>query len=108
MARLVQINPEVNALEYCNLVAATALDPAPLQFMAPYYGCSIREYFDDNRMHILIIFDDLCKQAVAYQQMSLLLCQPLGSEAFLRDVFYLHSYLLERAAQLSDQRGTNS
>ena len=89
VAQLVQILSEGNALEYSILVAATASDPAPLQFLAPYSGCAMGEYFRDNGMHALIIYDDLSKQAVAYRQMSLLLRRPLGREAFLGDVFYL-------------------
>ncbi|KAF3653207.1 ATP synthase subunit alpha, mitochondrial [Capsicum annuum] len=94
-----------NALEYSILVAATASDPAPLQFLAPYSGCAMGKYFHDNGMHALIIYDDLSKQAVAYRQMSLLLRRPPGREAFPGDVFYLHSRLLERAAKRSDQTG---
>ena len=108
MAQLVQILSEANALEYSILVAATASDPAPLQFLAPYSGCAMGEYFRDNGMHALIIYDDLSKQAVAYRQMSLLLRRPPGREAFPGDVFYLHSRLLERAAKRSDQTGAGS
>uniref|UniRef100_N1R0P7 ATP synthase subunit alpha n=1 Tax=Aegilops tauschii TaxID=37682 RepID=N1R0P7_AEGTA len=108
VAQLVQILSEANALEYSILVAATASDPAPLQFLAPYSGCAMGEYFRDNGMHALIIYDDLSKQAVAYRQMSLLLRRPPGREAFLGDVFYLHSHLLERAAKRSDQTGAGS
>nr|BCT43191.1 ATPase subunit 1 [Musa textilis] len=108
VAQLVQILPEANALEYSILVAATASDPAPLQFLAPYSGCAMGEYFRDNGMHALIIYDDLSKQAVAYRQMSLLLRRPPGREAFPGDVFYLHSRLLERAAKRSDQTGAGS
>ena len=90
-----------DALEYTVIVAATASDPAPLQFLAPYTGCAIGEYFRDNGNHALIIYDDLSKQAVAYRQMSLLLRRPPGSEAYPGDVFYLHSRLLERAAKMS-------
>ncbi|RWV94797.1 hypothetical protein BHE74_00001573 [Ensete ventricosum] len=108
VAQLVQILPEANALEYSILVAATASDPAPLQFLAPYSGCAMGEYFLDNGMHALIIYDDLSKQAVAYRQMSLLLRRPPGREAFPGDVFYLHSRLLERAAKRSDQTGAGS
>nr|WFQ81684.1 ATP synthase F1 subunit alpha [Coptis chinensis] len=108
VAQLVQILSEANALEYSILVAATASDPAPLQFMAPYSGCAMGEYFRDNGMHALIIYDDLSKQAVAYRQMSLLLRRPPGREAFPGDVFYLHSRLLERAAKRSDQTGAGS
>ncbi|KAF7067627.1 hypothetical protein CFC21_073490 [Triticum aestivum] len=107
-AQLVQILSEANALEYSILVAATASDPAPLQFLAPYSGCAMGEYFRDNGMHALIIYDDLSKQAVAYRQMSLFLRRPPGREAFLGDVFYLHSRLLERAAKRSDQTGAGS
>ncbi|KAL8147951.1 hypothetical protein AgCh_005327 [Apium graveolens] len=99
---------KANALEYSILVAATASDPAPLQFLAPYSGCAMGEYFRDNGMHALIIYDDLSKQAVAYRQMSLLLRRPPGREAFPGDVFYLHSRLLERAAKRSDQTGAGS
>lgn len=108
VAQLVQILAEGNALEYSILVAATASDPAPLQFLAPYSGCAMGEYFRDNGMHALIIYDDLSKQAVAYRQMSLLLRRPPGREAFPGDVFYLHSRLLERAAKRSDQTGAGS
>ncbi|KAK0607962.1 hypothetical protein LWI29_023328 [Acer saccharum] len=92
VAQLVQILSEANALEYSILIAATASDPAPLQFLAPYSGCAMGEYFCDNGMHTLIIYDDLSKQA-AYRQMSLLLRRPPGREAFLGNVFYLHSHL---------------
>ncbi|KAI3666174.1 hypothetical protein L1987_89331 [Smallanthus sonchifolius] len=108
VAQLVQILSEANAMEYSILVAATASDPAPLQFLAPYSGCAMGEYFRDNGMHALIIYDDLSKQAVAYRQMSLLLRRPPGREAFPGDVFYLHSRLLERAAKRSDQTGAGS
>ena len=95
-------------LEYSVIVAATASDPAPLQFLAPYSGCAMGEYFRDNGMHALIIYDDLSKQAVAYRQMSLLLRRPPGREAFPGDVFYLHSRLLERAAKMSKDSGSGS
>ena len=95
-------------MEYTTIVAATASDSAPLQFLAPYTGCTMGEYFRDNGMHALIIYDDLSKQAVAYRQMSLLLRRPPGREAFPGDVFYLHSRLLERAAKLSDENGGGS
>nr|QJB23306.1 ATP synthase subunit alpha [Thismia annamensis] len=108
VAQLVKILEEANALEYSILVAATASDPAPLQFLAPYSGCAMGEYFRDNGMHALIIYDDLSKQAVAYRQMSLLLRRPPGREAFPGDVFYLHSRLLERATKRSDQTGAGS
>ncbi len=96
------------AMEYTTIVAATASDSAPLQFLAPYTGCAMGEYFRDNGMHALIIYDDLSKQAVAYRQMSLLLRRPPGREAYPGDVFYLHSRLLERAAKLSDEHGGGS
>lgn len=96
------------ALDYSVIVAATASDPAPLQFLAPYSGCAIGEYFRDNSKHALIIYDDLSKQAVAYRQMSLLLRRPPGREAFPGDVFYLHSRLLERAAKMADSVGAGS
>lgn len=103
VAQLVRILTEAGALEYSIIVAATASDPAPLQFLAPYSGCAMGEYFRDNGCHALIIFDDLSKQSVAYRQMSLLLRRPPGREAFPGDVFYLHSRLLERAAKMSDK-----
>ena len=99
---------EAGAMEYTTIVAATASDAAPLQFLAPYTGCAMGEYFRDNGMHGLIIYDDLSKQAVAYRQMSLLLRRPPGREAYPGDVFYLHSRLLERAAKLSDEHGGGS
>jgi len=95
-------------MEYTTIVSATASDSAPLQFLAPYTGCTMGEYFRDNGMHALIIYDDLSKQAVAYRQMSLLLRRPPGREAYPGDVFYLHSRLLERAAKLSDENGGGS
>ena len=95
-------------MEYTTIVAATASDAAPLQFLAPYTGCTMGEYFRDNGMHALIIYDDLSKQAVAYRQMSLLLRRPPGREAYPGDVFYLHSRLLERAAKLGDEHGGGS
>jgi F-type H+-transporting ATPase subunit alpha len=99
---------EAGAMEYTTIVAATASDAAPLQFLAPYTGCTMGEYYRDNGMHALIIYDDLSKQAVAYRQMSLLLRRPPGREAYPGDVFYLHSRLLERAAKLSDEHGGGS
>ena len=99
---------EAGAMEYTTIVAATASDAAPLQFLAPYTGCAMGEYFRDNGMHALIIYDDLSKQAVAYRQMSLLLRRPPGREAYPGDVFYLHSRLLERAAKLNDDNGGGS
>ena len=99
---------EAGAMEYTTIVAATASDAAPLQFLAPYTGCAMGEYFRDNGMHALIIYDDLSKQAVAYRQMSLILRRPPGREAYPGDVFYLHSRLLERAAKLSDEHGGGS
>ena len=95
-------------MEYTTIVAATASDAAPLQFLAPYTGCTMGELFRDNGMHALIIYDDLSKQAVAYRQMSLLLRRPPGREAYPGDVFYLHSRLLERAAKLGDEHGGGS
>ncbi|MGE0251207.1 MAG: F0F1 ATP synthase subunit alpha [Dongiaceae bacterium] len=108
IAQFVKTLEEAGALEYSIIVAATASEPAPLQFLAPYTGCAMGEYFRDNGMHALIIYDDLSKQAVAYRQMSLLLRRPPGREAYPGDVFYLHSRLLERAAKLSDQNGGGS
>jgi F-type H+-transporting ATPase subunit alpha len=95
-------------MEYTTVVAASASELAPLQFIAPYTGCTMGEYFRDNGMHALIIYDDLSKQAVAYRQMSLLLRRPPGREAYPGDVFYLHSRLLERAAKLNDELGGGS
>lgn len=108
VAQIVKLLDEAGAMAYTTVVAATASDPAPMQFLAPYTGCSIGEYFRDNGMHALIIYDDLSKQANAYRQMSLLLRRPPGREAFPGDVFYLHSRLLERAAQMSDADGGGS
>jgi proton translocating ATP synthase F1 alpha subunit len=108
VAQLVSILEKEGALEYSIVVAATASDPAPLQFLAPYSGCAMGEYFRDNGMHALIIYDDLSKQSVAYRQMSLLLRRPPGREAFPGDVFYLHSRLLERAAKMSEKMGAGS
>ena len=99
---------ERDALKYTIVIAATASDAAPLQFLAPYSGCAIGEYFRDNGMHGLIIYDDLSKQAVAYRQMSLLLRRPPGREAYPGDVFYLHSRLLERAAKMNEHHGAGS
>ncbi|HEY8352190.1 MAG TPA: F0F1 ATP synthase subunit alpha, partial [Sphingomonadales bacterium] len=99
---------EEGALEYSIVVAATASEPAPLQFLAPYTGCAMGEYFRDNGMHAVIVYDDLSKQAVAYRQMSLLLRRPPGREAYPGDVFYLHSRLLERAAKMNDENGAGS
>jgi F-type H+-transporting ATPase subunit alpha len=95
-------------MEYSIVVAATASEPAPLQFLAPYTGCAMGEYFRDNGMHAVIVYDDLSKQAVAYRQMSLLLRRPPGREAYPGDVFYLHSRLLERAAKMNDANGNGS
>ena len=108
VAQIVKTLEDSGALEYTIVVAATASDPAPLQFLAPFTGCTMGEYFRDNGMHALIVYDDLSKQAVAYRQMSLLLRRPPGREAFPGDVFYLHSRLLERAAKLSDAHGGGS
>ena len=108
VAQIVKSLEEAGAMEYTTIVSATASDPAPLQFLAPYTGCTMGEYFRDNGMHALIIYDDLSKQAVAYRQMSLLLRRPPGREAYPGDVFYLHSRLLERAAKLNDDKGGGS
>ncbi|WP_242119175.1 F0F1 ATP synthase subunit alpha [Sphingomonas lacusdianchii] len=108
VAQLVRTLEENGAMEYSIVVAATASDPAPLQYLAPYTGTAMGEYFRDNGMHGLIVFDDLSKQAVAYRQMSLLLRRPPGREAYPGDVFYLHSRLLERAAKMSDANGGGS
>jgi proton translocating ATP synthase F1 alpha subunit len=108
VAQLVKTLSDKDALKYSIIVAATASDPAPLQFLAPYSGCAMAEYFRDNGMHALIIYDDLSKQSVAYRQMSLLLRRPPGREAFPGDVFYLHSRLLERSAKMSDDVGGGS
>ena len=108
VAQLVKELEEQGAMEYSIVVAATASDPAPLQFLAPYAGCTMGEYFRDNGMHALAIYDDLSKQAVAYRQMSLLLRRPPGREAYPGDVFYIHSRLLERAAKLNDDHGGGS
>ena len=108
VAQIVKTLEENGAMEYSIVVAATASDPAPLQFLAPYTGCAMGEYFRDNGMHAVIFYDDLSKQAVAYRQMSLLLRRPPGREAFPGDVFYIHSRLLERAAKMSDENGSGS
>ena len=108
VAQIVKVLEDNDALKYTIIVSATASDPAPLQFLAPYTGCTMGEYFRDNGMHALIIYDDLSKQAVAYRQMSLLLRRPPGREAYPGDVFYLHSRLLERAAKMSDKDGAGS
>ena len=108
VAQFVKILEDNGALEYSIIVAATASDPAPLQYLAPFAGCTMGEYFRDNGMHALIAYDDLSKQAVAYRQMSLLLRRPPGREAYPGDVFYLHSRLLERAAKLNDSQGGGS
>ena len=108
VAQIVKTLEDAGAMEYTTIVSATASEPAPLQFLAPYTGCTIGEYFRDNGMHALIIYDDLSKQAVAYRQMSLLLRRPPGREAYPGDVFYLHSRLLERAAKLNDKNGGGS
>jgi len=108
VAQIVKTLEDNDALKYTIVVSATASEPAPLQFLAAYAGCSMGEYFRDNGMHALIIYDDLSKQAVAYRQMSLLLRRPPGREAFPGDVFYIHSRLLERAAKMSDNQGGGS
>jgi len=108
VAQIVKTLQDYGALDYSIVVAATASEPAPLQFLAPYTGCTMGEFFRDNGMHALIIYDDLSKQAVAYRQMSLLLRRPPGREAYPGDVFYLHSRLLERAAKMNDEHGAGS
>ncbi len=108
VAQIVKTLQDAGAMDYTIIVSATASDPAPLQFLAPYTGCTFGEFFRDNGMHALIIYDDLSKQAVAYRQMSLLLRRPPGREAYPGDVFYLHSRLLERAAKLNDENGGGS
>ena len=108
VAQLVKTLEENGALEYSIVVAATASDPAPMQFLAPYSGCAMGEFFRDNGMHAVIFYDDLSKQAVAYRQMSLLLRRPPGREAYPGDVFYLHSRLLERAAKMNEEFGLGS
>jgi F-type H+-transporting ATPase subunit alpha len=108
VAQLVKVLEENGAMEYSIVVAATASEPAPLLYLAPFSGCAMGEYFRDNGMHSLIVYDDLSKQAVAYRQMSLLLRRPPGREAYPGDVFYLHSRLLERAAKMGDDYGNGS
>ena len=108
IAKVVKKLQEEGALEYTIVICASASDPAPMQYLAPYAGCTMGEYFRDNGMHALIIYDDLSKHAVAYRQVSLLLRRPPGREAYPGDVFYLHSRLLERAAKLSDENGAGS
>jgi F-type H+/Na+-transporting ATPase subunit alpha len=108
VAQVVEKLTKFGAMEYTTVVAANASDSAPMQFFAPYCGCTMGEYFRDNKMHALIIYDDLSKQAVAYRQLSLLLRRPPGREAYPGDVFYIHSRLLERAAKLSDEEGAGS
>ena len=108
VAQFVKVLEEQGALDYSIVVAATASDPAPMQFLAPFSGCAMGEYFRDNGMHAVIIYDDLSKQAVSYRQMSLLLRRPPGREAYPGDVFYLHSRLLERAAKMNDDHKAGS
>jgi len=108
VAQFVKLLQDQDALDYSVVVAATASEAAPLQFLAPYTGCTIGEYFRDNGMHAVVFYDDLSKQAVAYRQMSLLLRRPPGREAYPGDVFYLHSRLLERAAKMNDENGAGS
>ncbi|MCO6393304.1 F0F1 ATP synthase subunit alpha [Aliihoeflea aestuarii] len=108
VAQLVKVLEERGAMDYSIVIAATASDPAPMQYLAPFAGCTMAEYFRDNGKHALIAYDDLSKQAVAYRQMSLLLRRPPGREAYPGDVFYLHSRLLERAAKLNDELGAGS
>merc|ERR1712018_302681 len=107
-AQIVKRLTDADAMKYTIVVSATASDAAPLQYLAPYSGCAMGEFFRDNGMHALIMYDDLSKQAVAYRQMSLLLRRPPGREAYPGDVFYLHSRLLERAAKMSDDEGAGS
>src|SRR5688572_2273230 len=108
VAQVMKTLADYGAMEYSIVVAATASDPAPMQFLAPYTGCAMGEYFRDNGMHAVIVYDDLSKQAVSYRQMSLLLRRPPGREAYPGDVFYLHSRLLERAAKLNEKNGSGS
>jgi F-type H+-transporting ATPase subunit alpha len=108
VAQIVKTLEDAGAMEYTTVVSATAAEPAPLQFLAPFSGCAMGEWFRDNGMHALIIYDDLSKQAVAYRQMSLLLRRPPGREAYPGDVFYLHSRLLERAAKMNEENGGGS
>jgi F-type H+/Na+-transporting ATPase subunit alpha len=108
VAQFVKVLEEQGALDYSIIVAATASDPAPMQYLAPFSGCTMGEYFRDNGMHAVIVYDDLSKQAVAYRQMSLLLRRPPGREAYPGDVFYLHSRLLERAAKMNDENKAGS
>ncbi|MFY9287166.1 MAG: F0F1 ATP synthase subunit alpha [Alphaproteobacteria bacterium] len=108
VAQIVKTLEDAGAMQYSIVVASTASEPAPLQFLAPYTGCAMGEFFRDNGMHALIVYDDLSKQAVAYRQMSLLLRRPPGREAYPGDVFYLHSRLLERAAKMNDSKGGGS
>jgi F-type H+/Na+-transporting ATPase subunit alpha len=108
VAQFVKVLEEQGALDYSIIVAATASDPAPMQFLAPFSGCTMGEFFRDNGMHAVIVYDDLSKHAVAYRQMSLLLRRPPGREAYPGDVFYLHSRLLERAAKMNDENGAGS
>jgi F-type H+-transporting ATPase subunit alpha len=108
VAQLVRQLEESGAMEYSIVVAATASDAAPMQFLAPYTGCAMGEFFRDNGQHALIVYDDLSKQAVAYRQMSLLLRRPPGREAYPGDVFYIHSRLLERACKVNDDLGAGS
>ena len=108
VAQIVKTLEDNGAMEYTIVVSATASEPAPLQFLSAYTGCTMGEYFRDNGMHALIVYDDLSKQAVAYRQMSLLLRRPPGREAYPGDVFYIHSRLLERAAKMSDEHGGGS
>ncbi len=108
VAQFVKVLEEQGALDYTIVIAATASDPAPMQYLAPFSGCTMGEYFRDNGMHAVIIYDDLSKQAVAYRQMSLLLRRPPGREAYPGDVFYLHSRLLERAAKMNDENKAGS
>jgi F-type H+-transporting ATPase subunit alpha len=108
VAQVVEKLKQYGAMEYTTVISASAAAPAPLQFLAPYTGATLGEYYRDNGMHALIVYDDLSKQAAAYRQLSLLLRRPPGREAYPGDVFYLHSRLLERAAKMSDEAGAGS
>ncbi|MEW5995513.1 MAG: F0F1 ATP synthase subunit alpha, partial [Candidatus Zixiibacteriota bacterium] len=108
VAQVVETLRKYGAMEHTTVVSATATDPAPLQYIAPYAGCAMGEYFRDNKKHALCVYDDLSKQAQAYRQLSLLLRRPPGREAYPGDIFYCHSRLLERAAKLSDEKGGGS
>ena len=108
VAQVVDVLEKAGAMEYTTVISACASDPATLQYIAPYAGCSMGEYFRDTKQHALIIYDDLSKQAAAYRQLSLLLRRPPGREAYPGDIFFNHSRLLERAAKLNDELGAGS